>query len=85
MDFQSWTQTHTVYHLELEEEKQSRKNGFKDKNSILRTETWKIGASLTIKKAECQSIDALNCVVGGLLRVPWHTRRSNQSILKNQS
>ena len=40
MDFQSWTQTHTVYHLELEEEKQSRKNGFKDKNSILRTETY---------------------------------------------
>ena len=27
----------------------------------------------------------LNCGVGGLLRVPWTTRRSNQSILKEIS
>ena len=38
-----------------------------------------------IKKAEHRRIDAFksNCVVGkDLLRVPWTTRRSNQSILK---
>ena len=34
------TSTHIVYHLELEEEKRSRKSGFKDKNSILRIETY---------------------------------------------
>lgn len=34
------TNTHIVYHLELEEEKRSRKSGFKDKNSILRIETY---------------------------------------------
>ena len=38
--------------------------------------------SWTIKKAECQRIDAFNCGVGELLRVPWTARRSNQSILK---
>ena len=39
--------------------------------------------SWTIKKAECQSIDAfeLQCWKR-LLRVPWTARRSNQSILK---
>ena len=39
--------------------------------------------SWTIKKAECQRIDAfeLRCW-RRLLRVPWTTRRSNQSILK---
>ena len=38
--------------------------------------------SWTIKKAECQRIDAfdLRCW-RRLLRVPWTTRRSNQSIL----
>ena len=43
--------------------------------------------SRTIKKAECQRIDAfeLRCW-RRLLRVPWTARRSNQSILKgNQS
>ena len=37
----------------------------------------------TVKKAECQRIDAfeLGCW-RRLLRVPWTTRRSNQSILK---
>ena len=39
--------------------------------------------SWTVKKAECQRIDAfeLSCW-RRLLRVPWTARRSNQSILK---
>ena len=42
--------------------------------------------SWTIKKAECQRIDAfeLRCW-SRLLRVPWTARRSNQSILKEIS
>ena len=42
--------------------------------------------SWTIKKAECQRIDAfeLRCW-RRLLRVPWPARRSNQSILKEIS
>ena len=39
----------------------------------------------TIKKAECQRTDAFELWVGELLRVPWTTRRSNQSILKEIS
>ena len=44
---------------------------------------WK---SCTIKKAECQIIDAFKlwCWTR-LLRVPWTARRSNQSILKEIS
>ena len=43
-------------------------------------ETW------TIKKAECQRIDAFELWCWrGLLRVPWTARRSNQSILKEIS
>ena len=39
--------------------------------------------SLTIKKAECQRIDAFElCCWRRLLRVTWTTGRSNQSILK---
>ena len=39
--------------------------------------------SWTIKKAECQRIDAFELWSWiRLLRVPWTTRRSNQSILK---
>ena len=39
--------------------------------------------SWTIKKAECQRIDALELWYWRrLLRVPWTARRSNQSILK---
>ena len=34
------TSRRIVYHLELKEEKQSRKSGFKDKNLILRIETY---------------------------------------------
>ena len=42
--------------------------------------------SWTIKKAECQRIDALELWCWRrLLRVPWSGRRSNQSILKEVS
>ena len=42
--------------------------------------------SLTIKKAEHQRIDAFELWCWRrLLRVPWTTRRSNQSILKEIS
>ena len=40
----------------------------------------------TIKKAECQRIDAFElCCWRRLLRVPWTAKRSNQSILKEIS
>ena len=42
--------------------------------------------SWTIKKAECQRIDAFElCVKKTLLSVPWTRRTSNQSILKKSS
>ena len=42
--------------------------------------------SWTVKKAECQRIDAFELWCWRrLLRVPWSTRRSNQSILKEIS
>ena len=42
--------------------------------------------SWTIKKGECQRIDAFELWCGGrLLRVLWTARRSNQSILKEIS
>ena len=42
--------------------------------------------SWTIKKAECQRIDAFELWFWRrLLRVPWTARRSNQSILKGIS
>ena len=42
--------------------------------------------SWTVKKAECQRIDAFElCCWRRLLRVPWTVRRSNQSILKEIS
>ena len=42
--------------------------------------------SWTIKKAECQRIDAFKLWCWRrLLRVPWTARRSNQSILKEIS
>ena len=45
---------------------------------MYRWESW------TIRKAECQRIDALKLWCWRrLLRVPWTERRSNQSILKN--
>ena len=42
--------------------------------------------SWTVKKAECQKIDAFSlCCWRRLLRVPWTARRSSQSILKEIS
>ena len=41
--------------------------------------------SWTVKKAECQIIDALELCCWRLLGVPWTTRRSNQSLLKEIS
>ena len=42
--------------------------------------------SWTVKKAECQRIDAFELWCWrGLLRVPWTAKRSNQSILKEIS
>ena len=41
--------------------------------------------SWTIKIAEHRRIEALNCGVGEVLRVPWTARRSNQSIPKKIS
>ena len=42
--------------------------------------------SWTVKKAECRKIDAFELWCWRrLLRVPWTARRSNQSILKDQS
>ena len=42
--------------------------------------------SWTIKKAECQRIDAFElCYWRRLLRIPWTVRRFNQSILKEIS
>ena len=41
--------------------------------------------SWAIKKAECEELMLLNCGVGGVLRVLWTARRSNQSILKEIS
>ena len=49
-----------------------------DNNFMYGYESW------TIKKGEYQKIDALNCGVGELLRVPCSIR-SNQSILKEIS
>ena len=47
---------------------------------MYRYENW------TIKKAECQRIDAFELwCLRRLLRVPWTARRSNQSILKEIS
>ena len=47
---------------------------------IYRCESW------TVKKAECQRIDAFELLCWRrLLRVPWTARRSNQSILKDIS
>ena len=42
--------------------------------------------SWTIRKAECQRIDAFElCCLRRFLRVPWTARRSNQSVLKEIS
>ena len=42
--------------------------------------------SWTIKKAECQKIDAFELWCWrSLLRVPWNAERSNQSVIKEIS
>ena len=41
--------------------------------------------SWTVKKAEHQRIDVLNCGFGEDSRVPWTARRANQTILKEIS
>ena len=42
--------------------------------------------SCTVKKAECQRIDAFElCCWRRLLRAPWSAKRSNQSIVKEIS
>ena len=41
--------------------------------------------SWTVKKAECQRIDAFELCCWRFLRVPWTARGSNQSILKEIS
>ena len=47
---------------------------------------WMWDLRLTIKKAECQRIDAFELWCWRrLLRVPWTARKSNQSILKEIS
>ena len=67
---------------------------FKSRDITLRTNVCLVKAmifpvvvygceSWTIKKAECRKIDAFELWCWRrLLRVPWTTRRSNQSILK---
>ena len=37
------------------------------------------------RKLSTEELMLLNCGVGGLLKVPWTARRSNQSILKEIS
>ena len=45
--------------------------------ALYKCESW------TLKKAECQRIDAFELWSWGrLLRVPWRAKRSNKSILK---
>ena len=70
---------------------------FKSRDSTLPTKVCLVKAmvfpvvmygreSWTVKKAECQRIDAFELWCWrSLLRVPWTARRSNQSILKEIS
>ena len=70
---------------------------FKSRDITLPTKVWLVKAmvfpvvmygceSWTVKKAECQRIDAFELWSWRrLLRVPWTARRSNQSILKEIS
>ena len=54
-----------------------QRHHFVNKGPYSQNESW------TIKKAECQRIDAFELLCWRrLLRVPWTTRRSNKSILK---
>ena len=56
------------------------RQGYGFSSSHVRSESW------TIKKAECRRIDAFELWCWRrLLKVPWTSRRSNQSILKEIS
>ena len=58
----------------------------KSRDIILPTKVLYGCESWTVKKAECQRIDAFELWCRRrLLRVPWTARRSNQSILKEIS
>ena len=53
---------------------------------LMKAVVFPVVESWTIKKAECRRIDAFELWCWRrLLRVPWTTRRSNQSILKEIS
>ena len=59
---------------------------FADKCPCSQSSGFSSSESWTIKKAECQRIDASQLWCWRrLLRVPWTARRSNQSILKEIS
>ena len=71
-------------------------NIFKSRDGILLTKVCLVKAmvfpvvmygceSWTIKKAEHQRVDAFEQWCRRLLRIPWTSRRSNQSILKENS
>ena len=66
-------------------------SGFKSRDITLSTKVHIVKAmvfpvvmygceSWTRRKAECRRSMFSNCVVGGLLRVPWTARRSNQPV-----
>ena len=67
-----------------------QRHGFAKKSCLVKAMVFPIVMyrceSWTIKKAECQKIDAFElCCWRRFLRVPWTARRSNQSILKQIS
>ena len=68
----------------------SRDTTLPTKVSLVKTMVFPVvmygGESRTIKKAECKRIDAFELWCWGrFLRIPWTSRRSNQSILKEIS
>ena len=68
----------------------SRDTTLPTKVSLVKTMVFPVvmygGESWTIKKAECKRIDAFELWCWGrFLRIPWTSRRSNQSILKEIS
>ena len=68
----------------------SRDNTLTTKVHLVKAMVFSVGMygceSWTVKKAECQKIDAFKMWCWRrLLRVPWTARRSNQSILKGIS
>ena len=89
-----WATKHTAAQLLGRKAMTNLDSVLKSRNISLPTKVWIVKAMVfpvvmygcenwTIKKAECQRIDAskLWCL-WRLLRVPWTARRSNQSILK---